>query len=192
MRPRKWPRPAWRRGARPSWTGTGLERLQLQRSGHAAHLLRLHLSHLGARALETVLVPDLADLREDGAFLFLDVVLEGGVHFLHLAEPYRLVGPEAADGLEEAAHLLHLSLMLLPPLRELLVLRRGIARERLVEAGVLDLLVELELRRELLPEPASLLRGSLENLVERCLGLLVLLFQELDRIHGIASSDWCR
>src|ERR1700730_7404053 len=157
MLPREWPRPARRRGARPSWTGTGLERLRLRRSGHAAHVLRLHLGHLRARTLEAVLVPHLADLREDRAFLFLDVVLEGRVHFLHLAEPGRVFGPEAVDGFEQAAHFLHLGLMVLSPLREGLVFRRSILRERLVQARVLDLLVQLELWRELLPEPAPLL-----------------------------------
>src|SRR6059036_3678509 len=123
--------PAWRRG-RDLLADCRL----LRALGYPAHVLRLHVGHLGAGALEAILVTRLADPREDGPLLFLDVVLEARVHLFHLAHPGRLVRPEGTQGLEQAADLLHFFLVVFSPAPELTVAQRPVARERLVQAGI--------------------------------------------------------
>src|SRR5262249_591498 len=150
-------------------------------------LLRVELGHLPARLLEPRRIPLLADTREDVPLLLLDVLLERGVDLLDRGEPPLVLRIEARGLLHEAFDLGDPFLVAIgDPLRE-----RGVGRAFLlegpVEARLLDLLMRLELRVELLPQGASLGRRSLEQLGERRLGLLVLLLEELDRVHGQSS-----
>jgi hypothetical protein len=83
-------------------------------------------------------------------------------------------------------------LMLHPPSREPRVRPAHLALEAPVQARVLDLLVGLELGLQLGPESAPRLGRRLQHLLERGLGLLVLLLQELDRIHGSLLGPYLR
>jgi hypothetical protein len=54
---------------------------------------------------------------------------------------------------------------------------------------LLHLLVELQLRAQALPELTALPLACLLDLLETCLGLFVLLFQELNGVHTAPQCD---
>src|SRR5688572_15745634 len=151
VRPRE--EPGQHGAAAPS----GRRRSRVRAGLDGMHLLRLHVLHGGAAALEAGCVPDLPDPRKDLALLFLDVMLEAGMDLLDLGQPAAVLRIEPPDFLHQALDLLDLLVMVLLPFDQLRVLRRGVSGERLVEAGLLDLLVNLELGFQLLPELTAFL-----------------------------------
>src|SRR5690242_5196629 len=153
--------------AEPDGLRAGLFLLRMQ-------LLRLLLGHLGPRLLEPRLVPGLADPGEDLPLLLPDVLLEARADRLDLGEPPRLRRIQAVDLLDQRLDPLHLLLVLAAPGGELGVRLPLDAGERSVEAGVLDLLVRLELRLEVGPEIAALLGRGFQDLLDAGLRFLVL------------------
>src|SRR5215475_6221857 len=110
------------------------------------------------------------------------------MNLLHLRQPLLVLGAKPLDLLHQPLDLLHLRPMLVPPAGQAGVRGRGIPRQRLVEAGVLDLLVRPQLGSELLPELSALLRRGVQHLREGRLGRLVLVLEKLNRIHHVLSS----
>src|SRR4030095_7593246 len=149
-------------------------------------LFRLHL-HCRACVLELSFVPNLTDTRENILLLLPDMTLEARVHCLELREPGRLFLVALPPLFDSPFNLVDLGLMLLPPLRQYRVSLASIARERLIQFPVLDLLVDLQLGLQFGPEFAPSLRSRLQEVLERCLGLMMFLLEELDRIHFMTS-----
>src|SRR5262249_60434829 len=104
-------------------------------------------------------------------------------------DPARVGRARAADFVDQSRRLTYLLLVLLGPVREGLVARSDLCGERPVEVGRLELLVPLELGREPSPQATALLGARLLDLLDLGLRLLVLLLQELDRIHAMASLE---
>src|SRR5690349_20435457 len=152
----------------------GLDGLRAGRFLLGMELLPLHLRHLGARLLEARIVPGAAEPGKDLLLLLPDVLLEALADRLDLGEPPRRLRVEAVDLLEQRLDPLHLFPVLAAPRGERGVALRLSLGERPVDAGVLDLLVGPQLRRQLAPEIAPGLGRRLQNLPERPLGLPVL------------------
>src|SRR4029453_15444958 len=152
-------------------------------SGGVRQLLALEVLHLLAGVFELRGVPHLLDGGPDVPLLSPVVVRELEGELAHCPHPGVVDWLDPADLPDERLQLGDLRvMMLLPALQRRLPGPRPL-RHRTVERRLFDLLVDLQLRLELRPEPAALPGAGLEDLGERTLGLLVLALQQVDRVH---------
>src|SRR6202035_4596362 len=164
-----------------------IERARLPPPG-PRRLLLFHLAHLVAGPPEPGAIPDPGDAWEDVLLFLPDVLLQRGADLQDCREPPLILRIEPLRLLKQPLHLVDLfRVPLCHPSRELGIGRATLTRDGSVKTDLLDLLVLLELRLELLPDRAAPGRRSVEELPEGGLRLLVLVLEKLDRVHGCTS-----
>src|SRR4029453_2123150 len=133
--------------------------------------------------LELGSVPRLLDLWPDAAFFFLDVMFQGFLQLVDLVNP--LVGSriESINLLDQSFRLDDFPAVMLLPFLQGLVFRPDLLRHRAIERHFFNLFMHFQLWLELRPELCSLVAARRLDVPERTLGLLMLVLQELNRIH---------